>query len=122
MIYEEELSKKIIGLAIKVHTMLGSGFLEKVYENALCYEFSKNHLQFEQQKEVSVFYDNREVGQYIADIIVDNKIILELKAVKEIDNIHKAQLINYLKATNHKAGYVINFGSHPKLEFYRMIL
>ncbi len=122
MIYEEELSKQIIGIAIEVHKTLGHGFLEKIYENAMCYEFRQTKINYEQQKELDVFYKNEIMGKYITDILVDNKIILELKANKAIEVSHMSQLMHYLKATNLKIGYIINFGSINKLEFKRCIL
>jgi GxxExxY protein len=121
MIYEKDLSDKVIGLAIKVHKTLGHGFLEKVYENALCIELLDNKISFEQQKEINVYYNNQIVGQYFTDIIVEDKIILELKAVKGLDDSHYSQLHNYLNATNYHLGYLINFGSYPKLEFKRIV-
>ena len=90
MIYEQDLSDKIIGCAIKVHKQLGNGFLEKVYENALLIELKKNNINAIAQQKIEVKYDNQIVGDYFADIIVENKIILELKVCKEIHDIHKA--------------------------------
>jgi GxxExxY protein len=121
MIYFKELSEKIIGLAIEVHKVLGSGFLEKVYENALTWELNQNGLKACQQVPIPVIYKGQNVGDYFADILVEDKIILELKALKKIDSIHEAQLLHYLKATNFKLGYIINFGSRTKLEFKRMV-
>ena len=121
MIYFKELSEKIIGLAIEVHKVLGSGFLEKVYENALTWELNQNGLKACQQVPIPVIYKGQNVGDYFADILVEDKIILELKALKKIDSIHEAQLLHYLKATNLKLGYIINFGSRTKLEFKRMV-
>ena len=121
MIYYKELSDKIIGLAIEVHTNLGNGFLEKIYENALMIEFKTNHIAAKQQHAIPVQYKDTNVGEYYADILVDNKIVLELKTVKRIEPIHQAQLLHYLKATNLKLGYVLNFASSPKIEFKRII-
>jgi GxxExxY protein len=90
------LSEKIIGCAFRVHNVLGCGFLEKVYENALSHELRKNSLSLEQQKPIQVIYDEVIVGDYIADILVESAVIVELKATKAIDEIHKAQLLNYL--------------------------
>ena len=115
-----KLSEKAIGCAFKVHNALGCGFLEKVYENALVHELRKNTLSVEQQKPVKVMYDGIVVGEYVADILVESVIILELKASKEIDNIHEAQLLNYLKATDLKLGLILNFGS-PKLQIRRLV-
>ena len=121
MIYYKELSDKIIGLAIEVHKNLGNGFLEKVYENSLMIEFKSNHISAKQQHAIPVQYKDNNVGEYYADILVDNKIILELKTVKRIESIHEAQLLHYLKATNLKLGYILNFASSPKLEFKRIV-
>ncbi len=120
-IYEKELSDKIIGCAFEVYNHLGHGFLEKVYERALLNEFTINNIQAESQVAIKVLYKNENVGDYFADIIVENKIILELKHVSSIENIHIAQLINYLKATGYKLGYILNFGNDKKLQFKRII-
>ena len=121
MIYEKKLSDEIIGCAIQVHKTLGNGFLEKVYENALIIELKENNLLAENQKKLNVFYKDQVVGEYFADIVVEDKIILELKVCNQLSNIHKAQLINYLKSTGLKIGYLINFGSKSKLEFFRIV-
>ena len=121
MIYLKELSDKIIGLAIEVHKNLGNGFLEKVYENALMIEFKNNNIMAEQQQPIPVQYKEYIVGEYFADILVENKIILELKTVKCIERIHEAQLLHYLNATNLKLGYIINFAAPSKLEFKRIV-
>ena len=120
-IYEKELSDKIIGCAFEVYNQLGNGFLEKVYEKSLMYEFSLNGIKAETQVPIQILYKNKNVGDYFADIIVENKIILELKHTSNIENIHIAQLINYLKATGFKLGYILNFGNDEKLQFKRII-
>ena len=97
-----ETTRKIIGCFYNVYNTLGFGFLEKVYENALKHELEKSDLLVEQQKAIDVFYDGIIVGQYFADIVVENKIILELKSIEAISKIHEAQLHNYLKATSMK--------------------
>ena len=117
----KELSYKIINGAIKVHNTLGCGFLEKVYENALVIELKEKGIDCKQQKPIKVLYRNQVVGEYVADILVENKIIFELKTVDEILNIHKAQVINYLKATWLKLGIILNFAK-PKLEYKRIVL
>ncbi len=104
MIYFKELSDKIIGIAIEVHKTLGNGFLEKVYENALMIEFKENNISVLQQYAIPVSYKGKSVGEYFADILIENKIILELKTVKRIEPIHIAQLLHYLNATNLKLG------------------
>ena len=106
-----DLTDKIIGACYKVYNTLGSGFLESVYENCLIIELKKLGLLVENQKSIQVFYDDQEVGYFIADIIVENKIILELKAIKELAKIHEVQLVNYLTATGKDVGLLINFGS-----------
>lgn len=116
-----QITEKIIGSAYKVANELGSGFLEKVYENALAYELGKFGLKVEQQKEIDVFYDNVNVGNYDADLLVEDIVIVELKTVKNLDNAHKAQCLNYLKATGLKICLLINFGN-PRVEVKRLIL
>lgn len=117
----KELSEQVIGCAITVHKELGNGFLEKVYENALCHEFSLLGIPYERQREINVFYKNIIVGTYIPDVIINNSIILELKAISRLEQVHFSQLINYLKATNFKVGYLLNFGASTKLEYKRLI-
>ena len=104
LIYEE-LTGKIRDCAYRVFRELGSGFLEKVYENALAVELEEQNIPFEQQKAVTVSYRGRIVGEYIADMIIDSKIIVELKAAKEIDDIHFAQLFNCLEVTGFEVGF-----------------
>jgi GxxExxY protein len=116
---EEELTGKIIGAFYVVYNALGHGFLEKVYENALLLELRKLGLRAEQQKRVPVFYDEQLVGDYFADIIVENAVVLELKAADAIAPEHEAQLINYLKGTEIEVGLLLNFG--PKPQFVRKI-
>ncbi|MDM8522109.1 GxxExxY protein [Desulfococcaceae bacterium HSG8] len=114
-----KFSEMAIGCAFKVHNVLGCGFLEKVYENALVHEIGKN-VSVEQQKAIQVVYDGIIVGDYVADILIDSAVILELKAAKEIDNIHQAQILNYLKATSLNLGLILNFGQ-PKLQIKRIV-
>jgi len=113
------LSEKIIKSAFKVSNTHGAGFLERVYENSMVIQLKKDGLKSEQQKPFVIYYDEIEVGKYYADLVVENKIILELKAIKRIENIHIAQTLNYLKASNLKLGLIINFGS-PKVEIKRI--
>ncbi|MCK4352162.1 GxxExxY protein [candidate division WOR-3 bacterium] len=115
-----KISEKIIGCAFQAHNTLGCGFLEKVYENALVIELRKVGLKIIQQAPIKVYYKSETVGDYIADILAKDKIIVEIKAVKYIDEIHEAQLINYLKATRLKLGLILNF-SRPKLEIKRLV-
>ena len=111
----ENLSKKIIGAAIEVHWELGPGFLEKIYEEALKLELRKQDLEFEYQKEITVEYLGVVVGTHRLDLIVEDNIMIELKAVKEFEDIHYAQLRSYLKATDMKVGLLLNFAK-PTLE------
>ena len=120
MIIEKELSDKIINCAFKVHKTLGYGFLEKVYENSLVLELKLSGLEPQAQFNIPVYYRNQIVGDYKADILVNEKIVLELKAENEYNKAHEAQLINYLKASKIKLGYLLNFGRN-KLEFKRII-
>ena len=117
---DNELSQCVIGCAFEVSNTLGVGFFEKVYENALCVEFQKQGLSFIRQKSVDVSYKGNLVGEYITDIIVEDSLLLELKAVKTLCSEHEAQLINYLKVTELTYGLLLNFGK-PKLGIKRMI-
>ena len=105
-----ELTEKVIGLAIKVHRKLGPGFLESAYQAALTYELQKAGIQFEKEKELPVYYEDimLDVG-FRCDFIIDGRLIIECKAVKELTEIDKAQLLNYLKLTNLQVGLLINF-------------
>jgi GxxExxY protein len=116
----EELSKKIIGAAIEVHRELGPGFLENIYEEALKIEFSEHNIDYESQKEIKIKYLETEIGMHRLDLLVEKKIIIELKAVKEFADIHFAQLRSYLKATGLKIGLLLNF-SKPTLEIKRIV-
>ena len=115
-----DLSEKIIGCAFVVSNTLGVGFLEKVYENALAYELRKNGLTVAQQHNVSVHYDGVVVGAYTADLLVENAVLVELKAVNALDAIHRAQCMNYLKATRLWLCLLLNFGN-PRLEIKRLV-
>ena len=108
LIYKEEFYL-IKQACITVRKKLGNGFLEKVYENALLIELKRLGLSAVPQKELLVQYRNQTIGQYFADIVVNDKIIIELKTVKNIENIHKMQVLNYLKATGHELGLLIDF-------------
>jgi GxxExxY protein len=115
-----EITEKIIGCAHKVSNNLGCGFLEKVYENALIIELKKAGLEVKQQDPIEIFYGNNLVGEYLADILVENKVIIELKVVKKFDEIHFAQCINYLKATDLKVCLLINFDK-TKVQIKRIV-
>ncbi len=117
----KDLSYKVVGLAMQIHTELGPGFLEKVYENALMILFEENGIAAQAQMPIKVTFHNRIIGDYIADIEVENSIIVELKAQNIIADIHKAQTLNYLKATNYRLALLINFGKY-RLESHRVIL
>ena len=117
----KDITNKIISAFYNVYNELGFGFLEKVYENALAYEIRKNGLEAKQQEKIKVYYDNIEVGDYEADILVAEKVLIELKAVKNFDDVHKAQCLNYLKATGLKICLLINFGN-PRVEIKRIAL
>ena len=112
----KELTSKIIECAYKVHNDLGFGFLENVYQNALLIELKKSGLQAEKEKRIQVYYDSQLVGDYMADIVVEEKVILELKSVKDLHTAHEAQLVNYLKATGLEIGLLINFGESVKVK------
>ena len=115
----EEITGKIIKAFYKVNNTLGYGFLEKVYENAMKIELHNLGCKVEQQKNIKVYYNNIEVGDYYSDLLVDDLIIIELKAAESLCPEHEAQLINYLKATNIEVGLLLNFGR--KAEFRRKI-
>ena len=117
---DDKLSQQVIGCAYEVSNTLGVGFFEKVYEKALCHELKNSGLQFQCQKPVLVKYKGSDVGEYIADIIVQDELLLELKAVTAICREHEAQLLNYLKATGLSIGLLLNFGK-PRLGIKRMI-
>lgn len=101
--------------------MLGTGFLEKVYERALMVELRKRGLKAECQVPIKVEYKGTEVGEYFADMVVEDQVIMELKAVDSLQKIHEAQLLNYLKASGYKIGLLVNF-THPKAEIKRFVL
>ncbi|HAB51421.1 MAG: GxxExxY protein [Ignavibacteria bacterium RIFOXYB2_FULL_35_12] len=112
----QELTELIIKAFYNVYNSLGYGFLEKVYENSMLIELKSLGLNCEKQKPISVFYKNLNVGEYFADIIVENKVIIELKAAEGIIEEHEAQLLNYLKATDIEVGLLFNFGKQPQFK------
>jgi len=114
------LSEKIIGCAFVVLNKLGTGLLEKVYENALAHELHKAGLTVQQQYNVAVYYDDVLTGAYTADLLVENTVLIELKAVQALDAIHVAQCMNYLKTTCRWLCLLLNFG-HSRLEIKRLI-
>lgn len=116
---QEELSQKVIRAYYNVYNALGFGFLEKVYENAMIIELGKLGISAKKQVAIVVYYETEKVGDYFADIIVEEIIIVELKAAESLCEEHEAQLINYLRATNIEVGFLFNFGKKP--EFKRKI-
>lgn len=117
----KELSYKIVGLAMEVYNKLGSGFLEKVYENALMVLLNKNGVSAQQQAPVKVYFEGKVIGDYYADILVDNKIILELKTVDKISDVHRGQVLNYLRATGLRLAMILNFGK-SSFEYERLVI
>ena len=110
------MTGKIINCAFKVHNTLGAGFLEKVYENALIIELRKNGFHVEKQYNIPVFYEGEQVGDYYADLFINQKLIIELKAVENIHPKHEVQLVNYLAGTGLDIGLLINFGSSVEVK------
>lgn len=117
----EELSGRILAAAVDVHKALGPGFLEGVYEKALMVAFHHRQIHCQQQQEIRVFFEEEEVGQHRLDLVVERQIILELKAVKALEDIHFAQLRSYLKATGLHVGLLLNFNA-PRLVVKRVVL
>ena len=115
----QELTDKIIKAFYTVYNTLGYGFLEKIYENALVIELNHMGLQAAPQQKIRVYYRGQLIGDYLADILVADQVVLELKAVEQLRQEHKAQLLNYLKATDKEVGLLLNFGRSP--EFKRVI-
>ena len=118
-ILHKELTGSILKLFYEVYNELGYGFLEKVYQNALYNELKNNGFEVESQKQIKVYYKNIEVGEYYADLIVNDKVILELKATETITEAHEFQLLNYLKSTDIEVGLLLYFGKKP--EFCRKV-
>ncbi len=116
----DKLTQTVIRCAFAVSNTLGCGFLEKVYENALTHELRKAGLQVQQQHGITVYYDGVAAGEYAADLLVEGTLPVELKAVKEFDDIHVAQCLNYLRATKLRLCLLMNFGK-PKVEVRRIV-
>jgi len=117
----KDITYKIIGIAMEIHRELQSGFLEAVYEEAMCKELKKAKIPFENQVKIDIYYKGEKLDkQYQADFIVDGKVLLELKGISKITDIEKAQVINYLKATGLKVGLIVNFGG-KSLEWERVV-
>ncbi len=115
-----DLTEKILGCTFEVHNGLGCGFLEKVYQKALESELSEKGLKIKVNKGVKIFYKEKEVGFYIPDFIVEEKVIVELKTVDFLTKAHTAQVINYLKATGYAVGLILNF-NQPRLQYKRVV-
>ncbi len=116
----KELSYKTIGLAMEVHRKLGGGFLEKVYENALLILLARDRVEAEKQVPLQVYFEGHIVGEFVADVLIEKCIIFELKAVEALSPVHRAQTVNYLKATKLRVAYLINFGKWS-LEYERFV-
>ena len=119
MLLHEEITDRIIGAFYKVYNELGYGFLEKVYENALRIGLVRMGLRVDTQRPISVYYESQVVGEYFADLCVEDSVIVEVKTAEGLSRAHEAQLTNYLKATAMEVGLLLNFG--PKPEFSRKI-
>ncbi len=123
MIFYKEESYKIVGAAFKVYNTLGHGFLEAVYQETLEIELQRQGIPYEREKELTITYDGVELKQtYKADFVCYGKIIVELKAVNALDDAHRSQVYNYLRATNYKLGLLLNFGCPDELEKERIVL
>ena len=116
-----DITYTINGAVFEVNKVLGLGFLEKVYENALLIELKRRGIKVERQVPIKVLYKDNVVGEYIADLLVEDMVIVELKTVETLEKFHEAQLLNYLKATGIQGGILVNF-RHPKAEIKRMVL
>ena len=121
LIYEEE-TYAIRGAIFEVYKTLGDGYLEDVYQNALDEELKQRGIPFVAQKELHIIYKGRECGRYKPDFICFDKIIVEIKAVESLHQKHSAQLMNYLKATGHRLGLLVNFGAYPKVDIRRIVV
>lgn len=112
-LHDRELSERVIGAAIEIHRFLGPGFLESFYEEALCLELDFLGVPYERQKTIGITYRNQRIGEHRLDLLIDGKLVVELKAVKEIEPIHFAIVRSYVKASNASAGIILNFHSMP---------
>ena len=111
-----DLTDEIINCFYTVYNTLGFGFLEKIYVNSMCSELKRVGLNVKPQYPISVYFKDELVGEYFADIIVENSVIIELKACKELNKSHESQLVNYLKATEIEVGLLLNFGKKPEIK------
>lgn len=112
----QDLTDKIIQAFYLVYNNLGYGFLEKVYENAMVIELKKGNISVIPQSPIKVYYDEQIIGEYYADLLIENNVIVEIKAAKSIAPEHEAQLLNYLKATDVEVGLLLNFGPQPEIK------
>ncbi len=117
---EQELTEKILRAAFAVHNALGAGFLERVYANALAVELRAQGIALQNELPIKIHYRNAIVGDYIADLVVDGRVLVELKACASLDPVHTAQILNYLRASKIRVGLLLNFG-RPKLEYRRFV-
>ena len=120
-ILHKDLSYEVMAAVYEVHNVLGSGFLEKVYENALLEELTLRGIGAVSQEELSVSYKGKQVGQYFTDIVGEDQVLLELKSIETLNRAHEAQILNYLKATGLRLGILINFGK-DRVEYKRFVL
>lgn len=114
-----DITRKIIGCAMKVHSALGNGFQEVIYQRALAIEMQKQSLEFQREMEMTIFYDGIDIGTRRVDFFVEDRVMVELKALEKLEDVHKAQAINYCEAYNIADGLLINFGA-KSLEFKRV--
>jgi GxxExxY protein len=112
----KELTDKIIKIFYRVYSKLGYGFLEKIYESAIAIELENENISAVRQAPIQVFYDQKLIGEYFADILVENKVIVEIKASRQLVEENEAQLLNYLKATKMEVGLLLNFGPKPEVK------
>ena len=115
----EDITGKIIGLAMKVHSVMGSGFQEVVYQRCMQYEMEKNNIQFIREHQMTIYYEDHEVGTRRVDFYVEGKIMVELKAISALDDVHIAQALNYLEVYNEEIGLLLNFGG-KSLQYNRL--
>jgi GxxExxY protein len=116
-----ELTKEIIDSMFKVHNALGCGLLEKIYNNALIWDLEQKKKKVVSRQEFTVLYRDKNVGIYYADLVVEDKVIVEVKSVEKIDDVHRAQLLNYLRISKVRVGLLVNF-ARPKLEYERLVV
>ena len=116
----DKLTERIIGIAMDIHNKLGPGFVEKIYQRAMAYEFKKGKIKFAEEAEIRVKYETIELGHQRVDFLVGDEVIVELKCVGELNNIHSAQMLSYLKTANKRIGLILNFAEN-RLGIKRMV-